>query len=60
MHYTWLCRSHIQEEIKRELARQVRQQIELQLREHVPVTPQEQLHESKKQLIEVKQALMSS
>ncbi|GJE91393.1 hypothetical protein PsYK624_075430 [Phanerochaete sordida] len=52
--------SHIQDEIKRELRRQVREQVDLQLREHIPVTLPEQAAESKRQLVEVKHALMNS
>ncbi|KAI0821358.1 hypothetical protein BC629DRAFT_1587638 [Irpex lacteus] len=52
--------SHIQEEIRREIVAQVKEQVNLQIREHLPVTLEEQARESKGQLIEVKHALMNS
>ena len=54
------ARTHIQDEIQRELRRQVREQVDAQLREHVAVTLPEQAAESKRQLVEVKHALMNS
>lgn len=39
---------------------QVKEQVNLQIREHLPVTLEEQARESKGQLIEVKHALMNS
>lgn len=53
-------RSHIQDEIKHELVRQVREQVELQIKEHIPVPLEEQKRGTKRQLIEVKHALMNS
>ncbi|KAI0090766.1 hypothetical protein BDY19DRAFT_992181 [Irpex rosettiformis] len=52
--------SHIQEEIRREIVAQVKEQVDLQIREHLPVTLDEQARESKGQLVEVKHALMNS
>ncbi|KAI0343738.1 hypothetical protein BDW22DRAFT_1356282 [Trametopsis cervina] len=52
--------SHIQEEIRREIVAQVKEQVHLQIREHLPVTLDEQARESKAQLVEVKHALMNS
>lgn len=52
--------AHIQSEIQSELARQVREQVELQLREHIPVTLEEQARETKRQLVNVKHALDNS
>ena len=53
-------RSHIQSEIRREVIAQVKEQVNLQIREHLPVSLEEQARESKAQLIEVKHALMNS
>lgn len=53
-------RSHIQEEIRRELVAQVKEQVRAQIAEHMPVSLQEQARESKSQLFEVKHALMNS
>ena len=53
-------RDHIRDEIKRELSRQVREQVALQLKEHIPITLDEQRKESRAQLVEVKHALRNS
>lgn len=40
--------------------RQVREQVDAQIKEHMPVSLEEQKVESKKQIVEVKHALMNS
>ena len=40
--------------------RQVREQVDLQLKDHIPVPLEEQARETKRQLVEVKHALMNS
>jgi len=53
-------REQIQEQVKAEVLKQVTQQVEVQINDHLPVTLQQQLTESKKQLSEVRDSLINS
>ena len=55
-----MCRVGLKEAIKSQITLQVSSQIAVQIKEHLPVTLEDQLRESKVQYEEVKVSLMNS
>ncbi|KAH9941923.1 hypothetical protein B0H21DRAFT_543111 [Amylocystis lapponica] len=53
-------RDHIRDTIKSEIAIQVKEQIDIHIAEHLPVSLKQQTEESKKQLVQVRHALVNS
>ena len=53
-------RTHVQNQIKKEIGLQVSQQVSVQVKEYLPVSLKDQVAESKKQIEDVKLSLINS